>query len=138
MKEEQNMRTILIVDDDPDLREGLRALLEIKDFNVKEAISGAECLEIMASANKPDLIILDIMMETKHAGFEVAYQLYKDPELRKIPIILLSNLPRLTDYEINPEIEERYLPVARFLTKPVNPELLYQEISRLLGTGSGQ
>ena len=126
------MPTIMITDDDPDLRESIRTFLEVKNFKVLEAKSASECLEL-AKSHGPDLIILDIMMETKNAGFEVAYQLYKDPQLRKIPIILLSALPRLTDYEIDPEIEERYLPVARFLTKPVNPDLLYQEIERLLG-----
>jgi len=126
------MPTIMIVDDDPDSRAGLRTLLEIKNLEAVEAKGAAECLEL-AKSLRPDLIILDIMMETKNAGFEVAYQLYKDPLLKKIPIILLSNLPRLTDYAIDPEIEERYLPVARFLSKPVNPDLLYQEIDRLLG-----
>ncbi len=125
------MTTIMIVDDDADSREIMRTLLEVKGLKVVEAKAASEVLEL-ARKSMPDLIVMDIMMETKNAGFEMAHQLYRDPELRKIPVILLSNLPRLTDYEIDPEVEERYLPVERFLTKPVNPELLYQELERLL------
>jgi len=131
MKEKETKPTILIVDDDLDSREGLRALLEIKSLNVAEAKNAKEALKLSREI-KPALIILDIMMETKNAGFEAVYQIRKDPELRATPVILLSNLPNLTDYQINPEIEERYLPVERFLAKPINPELLYQEIERIL------
>jgi len=132
MEEKKPKPTILIVDDDLDSREGIRALLEIKSLSVVEAQNAEEALKL-AKKIKPGLVILDIMMETKNAGFDAVYQMRKDPELRAIPVILLSNLPNLTDYQINPEIEERYLPVERFLAKPINPELLYQEIERILG-----
>ena len=123
---------ILIAEDDPDERASLRALLELKNLKVVEASSAQEGLKVIRESS-PDLIILDIMMETKNAGFDLAYQLRKDPELRKIPIILLSNLPNIIGEVMNPEKEERYLPVERFLTKPINPDLLFQEIERILG-----
>ena len=122
---------ILVVDDDPDERAGLKSLLELKNLKVLEAENAQQCLALLQSYH-PDLVILDIMMESKNAGFELVYQLHKDPELKKIPIILLSNLPNLVS-ELNPEKEERYLPVARFFAKPITPELLYQEIERILG-----
>jgi len=122
---------ILVVDDDPDERAGLKTLLELKNLKVLEAENAQQCLALLQSYH-PDLVILDIMMESKNAGFELVYQLHKDPELKKIPIILLSNLPNLVS-ELNPEKEERYLPVARFFAKPITPELLYQEIERILG-----
>lgn len=124
--------TIMVVDDDPDSRESIRAILETKNLNVVEAKSALECLEL-ARTIKPSLIILDIMMETKNAGLDVAYQIRKDPDLRTIPIMLLSNLPNLTHYDINPDLEERYLPVERFLAKPLNPELLFKEVEKLVG-----
>jgi len=122
---------ILVVDDDPDERAGLKSLLELKNLKVLEAENAQQCLALLQSYH-PDLVILDIMMESKNAGFELVYQLHKDPELKKIPIILLSNLPNLVS-ELNPEKKERYLPVARFFAKPITPELLYQEIERILG-----
>jgi len=122
---------ILIVDDDPDERAGLKVLLELKDLKVLEAENAEQCLNLLENQH-PDLLILDIMMERKNSGFELVYQLHKDPELKKIPIILLSNLPNLVS-ELNPEKEERYLPVVKFFAKPIAPELLYQEIERILG-----
>jgi two-component system alkaline phosphatase synthesis response regulator PhoP len=124
--------TVLIVDDDPDSLEGLRVILESRGINVIEAKSASECLET-AREYRPDLMILDIMMETKSAGFDVCYQIRKDPVLRDLPVILLSALPEKTGYDIDPEIEERYLPVERFLAKPLEPDVLFKEIERLLG-----
>ncbi len=129
---EEKLATVLIVDDDPDERASLRVLLELKNLNVIEASSANECLEKIKTF-LPSLIILDIMMETKKSGFDLAYQIHKDPELRKIPIILLSNLPNIIGEDMNPEEEERYLPVERFFPKPVNPELLFKEIEKILG-----
>lgn len=81
---------ILIVDDEPTVRKTLRALLLKQGYDLSFAANGAEALE-MASALKPDVILLDVMMP-KMDGFEVCRRLRAMPELAEVPIIMVTAL----------------------------------------------
>lgn len=127
---------ILIVDDDPDQRLTMRLPLEASGYQVAEAKNAAEGLEMVKKV-KPDLIILDVMMDTTTAGFQLALDLHSsDPkseykEFRDTPIIMLTAIHTTTPLRFTPD--EDYLPVQIFLEKPVDPDVLLAKIEESLG-----
>ena len=121
---------ILIVDDDADFVESIKAILETKPYNVIVANQGEEGLQ-KASDENPDLILLDVIMPVKD-GFTAAEQLKKDTELAKIPVIMLtafsskvgeSSIPRSRGYELETE---------DYIEKPVRPQDLLAAVERVL------
>ncbi len=122
---------ILIIDDDPDFVEATQVVLDASNYEVISASDGEEGLK-KAKTEKPDLILLDVMMKHMTEGFHVSYALEKDPELSKTPIIMLSAIGVKTDMAFSPEKDGEYLPVQTFLDKPVEPDKLLAEIDRLL------
>ncbi len=118
-------KTILIIDDDRDIQEAIRIMLETEGFTVESAGSGKEGLEKATSVN-PDLILVDMMMETVDAGAKTAEQI-KDSGC-KAPVILLSSIGESTSYNL--DINEIGLSGA--LQKPVKPSMLISLIKRKL------
>ena len=80
---------ILVVDDDPDIRNSLRIVLEGNGYVVKTAANGRDALKAMEE-RKPDLMILDVMMTTDTEGFDLAYVIKNNPKFDKLPIIMLT------------------------------------------------
>ena len=126
---------ILLVDDDPDQRLALRLPLEAAGYAVSEAASQAEGLAA-AKHSRPDLIILDVMMDTTTAGFQFALALHSaDPDspyraLRGVPIVMLTAIHNTTPLRFAPD--DDYLPVQAFLEKPLDPQALLATVARLL------
>jgi len=128
---------ILIIDDDPDIVEAMRMPLEANGYNVITASNGKEGLQI-AKEEVPDLIILDVMMETDTEGFHVAYELkseesdseYKD--CREIPILMITAISQKKGMNFSPEKDDAFLPVDSFIEKPVQPKNLLAKVSELL------
>ena len=131
-----NPKRILLVDDDPDQRLTIRLPLEAAGYIVCEASNLAEG-EKAVRQEKPDLIVLDVMMDTTTAGFQFALSLHSpDPEsefkeFNKIPIIMLTAIHSTTPLRFSPD--EYYLPVQIFLEKPVHPNVLVETVNKLLG-----
>ncbi len=127
---------ILIVDDDPDQRLTIRLPLEAEGYKISEATNYDEGLALLKEL-KPDLIILDVMMDSATAGFQLALAMHSpDPEselkeFRQIPIIMLTAIHSTTSLRFAPD--DDYLPVEAFLEKPVNPELLIEKMREFLG-----
>jgi DNA-binding response OmpR family regulator len=127
---------ILIVDDDPDLTEALKATLESKDYIVSTAPTGSEGMKKIWD-EKPDLLILDVMLATSQEGFEMARELKKNPQSKKMPILMLSAVKSKTGIDFKSAAgEPDWLPVDSFLDKPVEPQVLLSEIKRLLSSKS--
>ncbi|MGF2039698.1 MAG: response regulator [Nostoc sp. CmiVER01] len=122
----QNSKTILVVDDDINIRELLRQQLETEGYNVREAKDGVDAIHQIKIA-RPDLILLDVMMPQIN-GFDVAAVLKNDPQTADIPIIILSII----------ENKERgyHIGIDRYLTKPIDTEKLLNEIGSLLSQGT--
>jgi CheY-like chemotaxis protein len=126
---------ILIVDDDPDQRLTVRLPLEAAGYTVFEASNYNEGLA-SAKELKPDLIILDVMMDSATAGFQLALAMHSpDPdseykEFKKTPIIMLTAIHSTTSLRFVPD--DDYLPVEDFLEKPVNPDLLLARVAEYL------
>ena len=129
------MARILIIDDDPDIVLAVRMSLEAEGYEVIEASSGAQGID-MIKAERPDLIILDVMMETKTEGFQMALKLHSpDPtsefvEYKDIPILMLTAIHSTTPLRFEPDID--YLPVELFVDKPIDPEDLVGKVEWLL------
>ncbi len=120
--------SLLIVDDDDSIRSLLQQELTEAGYFVEEARNGKEAL-VRARANRPDLIILDILMPEMN-GFDVAAVLKNDPQTMDIPIIVLSVVQDKTrGYRIG---------VDRYLTKPIDTGLLFNEIGNLLEQGKSK
>ena len=126
---------ILIVDDDSDIRESLRIILEKNGYKIRSAKNGLEALEMLKTA-KPDLIILDIMMTTDTEGFDLAYELKNMQGFDNLPIIILTSfLDKVR--ETGPDQFQHILgeswPAKWFFEKPVDTKKLLEKIEGLLG-----
>ena len=124
------MSRILVVDDDPDFVEIIRTILLKENYEVDTAANGDQALE-KVRAEKPDLIILDIMMSTILDGVSVSQDLREDPELREIPLIMVSSIASTEHAQVFPTDE--YLHVDRWLSKPVQPQDLIAAVKRFVG-----
>jgi CheY-like chemotaxis protein len=126
---------ILIIDDDDDLVLAMRLPLEAAGYKVARAANGEEGLKKVKEV-KPDLIILDVMMDSTTAGFQVSLTLRSpDPkseyaEYSKIPILMLTAIHQTTPMRFGPDQE--YLPVDAFLEKPIEPSKLLEQVRRYL------
>ena len=83
------MAKILIVDDDDQLRTVLRAILEQVGYDVIDADSGKKCLELLRGGEKPDLILLDVMMPELD-GWETCRLIKEDPKIKDIKVAMLT------------------------------------------------
>ena len=123
------MAQILLVDDDQDLIEMNRTVFAQRGHNVQVAYSAAEAKKSAKSA-PPDLAVLDVMMEDKTAGFELARSLHS--LYPKMPMIMLTGISKEMGLGYTFQPDETWLPVSKFLEKPVNPRILADEADKLL------
>ena len=129
------MAKILIIDDDPDIVSSVRTTLESAGHLVLEASSGKEGLSRIES-ERPELIVLDVMMETPTEGFNLALKLHNpDPtskyiKFKNIPILMLTAIHSTTPLRFAEDID--YLPVELFVDKPIDPEDLIQRVNWVL------
>lgn len=133
------MPKILIIDDNPDMALAVTMPLEAAGYEVDVACTGQAGLAKVREI-RPDLIILDVMMETSTAGFQVSLELRSpDPHsqyarFRQTPILMLTAIHTTTSLRFGPD--EVYLPVDDFIEKPVDPDVLLEKVSALLA-GNG-
>jgi CheY-like chemotaxis protein len=134
-------KRILVVDDDPDIVESLRMVLESADYDVDTAASPQEAFARI-EANPPDLILLDIMMPDGTEGFHFVWHLRNDyPEpVCQAPILVLTAIHSTTQLRFYPDQADQeyapgeFLPVQGFMDKPVEPSLLLRKVGEVLGT----
>ncbi len=125
-------KRILIIDDDPDFVLATKTVLADAGYTVQECSSGRLAMARIREF-KPDLVILDVMMETGSAGFYVAQEVRKRPEYVRLPILMLTAIHKHTPLRFSPDTDGEYLPVQKFLDKPVAAETLLKEVAALLG-----
>ncbi len=128
-------KTILIVDDDPDILDQYALLLETEGHKVVQAGSLAEAEETILTV-RPDLAILDLMMDEKDAGFVLCNQLKR--LYAELPVIIVSNVTPATGLDFrprNPE-ERSWVRADVMLNKPIVAERLRAEVRRLLAEPS--
>ena len=121
---------ILIVDDDRDFVEALSAFLEAHNYVVLKAQDGREGLKL-AKLERPDLIIMDIIMSERTEGFFTIQEIRRTIELKTVPIFILSSLySKVTDFGIPPD--SSWLAHDEFLAKPVNMAELLEKVQRCM------
>jgi CheY-like chemotaxis protein len=119
---------ILLVDDDPDFVNITRTVLQSKDHEVKIAANGQQALAAMR-AEKPDVVLLDIMMSYILDGVDVTHEMAADEELKDIPVIMVTSLASTPDADVFPTDE--HVSVDGWMSKPIKPEELLAEIDRV-------
>jgi two-component system, OmpR family, response regulator len=125
-------KTVLLVDDDPDFLYQQKKQIEALGFFVVEAENEKQAEKIIAD-KRPDLAVIDLMMDNCDAGFTLCYHIKKkDPS---IPVIIVSSVNRETgmNFSIASEEERSWIKADAFLAKPIRFEQLKQEVDRLLG-----
>jgi len=130
----EGVKDILIIDDDKDLVQSIRIILERRNYGVRVAYNGKQGYDKI-EAKPPDLVILDVMMATDTEGFDLAYKLKQIPEYRNIPIVMATSFPQAMA-EQGPEKFQHILgeswPVSHFIEKPIDPEELLSVIEKIL------
>ncbi len=121
---------ILLVDDDIDFVESIKIVLESKPYEVIVALEGDEALR-KAREEGPDLILMDIIMPVKD-GFTAAEQLKKDPQLSKIPTVMLTSFSARRGETAIPVSRGLTLDVEDYIEKPVSPEELLARVEKYL------
>jgi len=124
--------TVLLVDDDDVFVDAVSAVLE-QEFNIRTACNGTEAFAQVAG-DKPDVIVLDVMMDHLSEGFDVARKLKKDPATRSIPVVMLTGVDSV--YNTRMEVSEAYFVHDAYLEKPVEPRELLSVIQELLAKAS--
>ncbi len=124
-------RKIVIVDDNKDYLFATKTLLTRNGYEVLTAENGKIGMELIKK-EKPDLILLDVMMETLFSGFEVCRQLKQDSNLKSIPIISISGMGDEINVQFNKDSDNEYFSPDEFLEKPVDRDLLLRKIQGLL------
>ena len=119
------MATVLVVDDEPLIAMVLEAMLEDAGYGVATAANGRQGLERLAGAPRPDLVLLDMMMPVMNVPAMLA-AMAADPELRGIPVLVLSSLPEEA-------VRARAGGAAAILLKPCSAEQVLDAIARVLG-----
>jgi len=125
MDRSSQQRTVLVVDDHAPLRTLCRLNLEPAGFRVLEAADGDEALAVVA-ADRPDVILLDIMMP-RMSGWKVAAALVGDEATDRIPIIFITARTGLSD-----RIRAFELGASAYVTKPFDPAVLGETIGKVL------
>ena len=122
---------VLVIDDDPEFVKAMRTILENKGYKIEAAYNKEEAMEKIENV-KPDLILLDIMMERLDDGFTICYKLKHDQDLKKIPVLAISAITQETGFKFSPETDGEYFEADDYVEKPVKPTDLLKRVEMLL------
>ena len=123
---------LLIIDDDPEYVEGIQSTLEKAGYSVDVAYNPKDGFTALET-KKYDLLLLDIMMGRGAEGVMVARKINKDPELRQIPVLIITGIREQMAFLFPGQpVHPRFLPTDELLEKPVDPDLLLEKVSHLL------
>ncbi|MBG7610523.1 MAG: response regulator [Anaerolineae bacterium] len=128
----EQRKQILIIDDDPDYVDGMKAILTKSEYDVDVAYNPKDGFTALESKSY-DLLLLDIMMGRGAEGVMVARKINKDPDLRKIPVLIITGIREQMAFLFPGQpVHPRFLPTDELLEKPVEPNLLLEKVSTLL------
>jgi two-component system alkaline phosphatase synthesis response regulator PhoP len=123
---------LLIIDDDPDFVEGIKSILESADYKVDVKYNPKDGFDAL-KAHRYDLLLLDIMMGRGAEGVMLARKLRKDPQLREMPVLIITGLREQIAFLFPGEpVHPHLLPVDELMEKPVEPQLLLDRVAGLL------
>lgn len=126
-----NGKRILLIDDDLDMHTAVKMILEPEGYQVTCCLTGPAGLESMR-AERPELVLLDIMLSSPSEGFHVAYEMKEDDTLKDIPVIMISAIGQKTGMDFARELGSDYVQAERFLEKPFDAQTLRDAVKKLL------
>lgn len=124
----EDPKRVVCIEDEPEMIDLVRLILGRKGFSVIGANGGVEGLETV-KAEKPDLVLLDLMMPDMD-GWEVYQQMKADPELRDIPVVVVTAKAQSIDKVLGLHIAK----VDDYITKPFGPQELLESVEKILQT----
>jgi len=125
-------KKILIIDDDQDYGEALKIVLASNGFHVDHLLNiqdGRKSIE----EGRPDLIILDVMMDKHTDGFDLCYKLKHDEKYKNIPILMVTAVTDKTGFKFSPETDGEYLQADGYVSKPIPASELLLRVKKLIG-----
>lgn len=126
----QEKPSILIVDDDPDILDGILMILESQDYHLRTARDGVMCLDLLAE-EIPDLLILDLLMP-RMDGWGVIREVRKNPQFSNMPIMILTTVIEDASRR-RYELETGYsMDIQAYTEKPAKPKELLAQVEKLL------
>ncbi len=127
---------VLLIDDDADMHDAVKMILEVNGYRVTCYPTGPAGLEAIRQA-PPDLILLDIMLSSPTEGFELAAEIRADAVLARIPLVMLSSLDEQAGSDFAREAGTDHVKADRFIEKPLDAKVLLETIHEVLQTGGG-
>jgi CheY-like chemotaxis protein len=124
-------KTVLIIDDNQDYVLAMKTFLSKNGFFVLTAEDGKKGIEVI-SERKPEIILLDVMMESLYSGFDVCKYVRNNPQLKNIPIIGISGLKDELGISFDQERDGEYFSPDAFFDKPVDRQALLKSINEFL------
>jgi DNA-binding response OmpR family regulator len=125
-------KKVLLIDDDEDLLRSFQVILEYNGFQVVTATDGKIGFAKLKEEH-PDLVVLDVMMNSNLEGYNLLHTIKKDTENKKLPIILLTGMRDQLGVNLYSGVEDESLfPNVRYLDKPIDPLLLVEQIKAML------
>jgi CheY-like chemotaxis protein len=125
-------RKILVVDDDVDYVESTAAVLGARGYKVIPAYDGKEGL-VKAKSELPQLIIIDLMMNTINEGYDFCLEIRKDKRFKNVPLLMISSAHQNEMFkDLNFVPDDIWFPIDTFLDKPVETDTLLEHVNRLV------
>jgi len=126
-------KKVLIIDDDPDYGSALKIVLENHGYAVEHALNIVDGRSSIDN-ERPDLIILDVMMEKMTDGFDLCYDLKHDTACCQIPVMMVTAVTDKTGFKFSPATDGEYLQADEYVSKPIPVADLLSRVKRLIGT----
>jgi CheY-like chemotaxis protein len=125
------MKKILIIDDDKELRKVMTTVLS-SAYECREAGSKKEGFAALKTFT-PDLVILDVMMESINAGFDAAREIKANKKFKNVKIMVITNVDRKMGMDFKSEAGDKaWLPVDDYYVKPIDPKALISKVQKLI------
>ena len=124
-------KKILIVDDDPDFASAIQKILTRAHYNVDVAGKVQEGMKAIEQ-KRPDLILLDVMMENYDDGFRMCSDLKHDDRYKDIPVIVITAVTEVTGLKFSPETDGEYLESEDYVQKPISAEMLLEKVAKFI------
>jgi CheY-like chemotaxis protein len=129
-------KRILIIDDDPDMHEAIKLVLEPAGYQVTYCATGPEGLEAMRR-DPPDLVLLDVMLASPSEGIHLAHEMKIDERLKSIPIVMISAMSEAVERDYAEEVGRDYLSVESFIDKPFEAPTVLKAVQDALAKRAG-
>jgi two-component system, OmpR family, alkaline phosphatase synthesis response regulator PhoP len=128
---ERAQKLVMVVDDDPDFLEFVSIVLEAGGYEVRTAATADAALQAMQS-ERPDLVIVDVMMSYAMDGWSVSRRMSVDTDLSAVPVLMVSAIVNEKDEGVFPN--NGHVRLDAFMSKPLDPSTLLRRVAELTGS----